>query len=33
MNELEKEETRFLETLENGIREFEKITRNIIVMH
>lgn len=29
MNELEKEETKFLETLENGIREFEKITKNL----
>ncbi|MDD5193616.1 MAG: alanine--tRNA ligase [Candidatus Nanoarchaeia archaeon] len=28
LNELEKEEIKFLETLENGIKEFEKITKN-----
>ncbi len=28
LKELEKEESRFLQTLENGIKEFEKITKN-----
>jgi len=28
LEELEKEEKRFLETLENGIKEFEKLIKN-----